>query len=109
MKKNFNPCIDLKTIMQEDALLTQGQCYRGVLSRTSEDQYLFEEETHKPVDRHGRRNPKLFDGHYVSLVHMQNGKYQVHMRTIDASSSLDRRDLAFQVYSELLTAFEIID
>ena len=109
MKKNINLCIDLKTIMQEDALLNLGQCYRGVLSRTSEDQYLFEEETHKPVDRHGRRNPKLFDGRYVSLVHMQNGKYQVHMRTIDASANLDRKDLAFQVYSELLDAFTIID
>ena len=102
-------CIDLKTILQEDALLNPGQCYRGVLSRTSEDQYLFEEETHKPTDRNGRRNPKLFNGRYVSLVHMQNGKYQVHMRTIDASAPLDCRALAFHVYNELLTAFEIID
>lgn len=109
MKKNLNLCIDLKTIMQEDALLTPGQCYRGVLSRNSEDQYLFEEETHKVIDRHGRRNPKLYDGRYVSLVHMQNGRYQVHMRTINASEVPDRRDLAFSVYSELLAAFEIID
>ena len=109
MKKNMNLCIDLKTIMQEDALLNPGKCYRGVLSMTGEDSYLFEEEVNKPIDRHGKRNPKLFDGKYVSLVHMANGRYQVHMRTIDASSSLDRRDLAFQVYSELLTAFEIID
>ena len=109
MKKNVNLHIDLKTIMQEDALLNEGQCYRGVLSRTSENQYLFEEETHKHVDRHGRRNPKLFDGRYVSLVHMQNGKYQVHMRTIDASSILDRKELAQGVYWELIEAFTIID
>lgn len=109
MKKNVNLCIDLKTIMQEDALLKQGQCYHGVLSRTGEDQYLFEEETHKHVDRHFRRNPKLFDGRYVSLVHMRNGRYQVHMRTIHAGEVRDHRDLAFQVYSELLTALEIID
>lgn len=100
MKKNVNLCIDLKTIMQEDALLKQGQCYHGVLSRTGEDQYLFEEETHKHVDRHIRRNPKLFDGRYVSLV---------HMCTIHAGEVRDHRDLAFQVYSELLTALEIID
>lgn len=109
MKKNINLCIDLKTIMQEDALLNPGQCYRGVLSRTSEDQYLFEEETHRPTDRHGRRNPKLFDGQYVSLVHMQNGKYQVHMRTIDASSTLNRKELAQNIYGELIEAFTIID
>ena len=109
MKKNVNLCIDLKTIMQEDAHLSEGQCYRGVLSRTSEDSYLFEEEIYKPIDRHGRRNPKLFDGRYVSLVHMQNGRYQVHMRTINATEAPDRRDLAFQVYCELLDAFSIID
>ena len=109
MKKNVNLCIDLKTIMQEDAQLNEGQCYRGVLSRTSKDQYLFEEEIYKPIDRHGRRNPKLFDGQHVSLVHMQNGRYQVHMRTINASEVSDHRDLAFRVYSELLDAFSIID
>ena len=107
MKKNMNLCIDLKTILQEDTLLNPGQCYRGVLSRTENDQYLFEEAVR--VDRHGRRNPKLFDGQYVSLVHMQNGKYQVHMRTIDASAALDRKQLAFSVYNELLTAFDIMD
>jgi hypothetical protein len=109
MQKNVNLCIDLKTIMQEDALLNPGKCYRGVLSRTSEDQYLFEEETHKTTDRHGRRNPKLFDGHYVSLVHMQNGRYQVHMRTIDASAAINRKKLALSVYLELVEAFTIMD
>ena len=107
MQKNTNLCIDLKTIMQEDALLNPGQCYRGVLSRTDEDQYLFEEAVSK--SQHARRNPKLFDGKYISLVHMQNGKYQVHMRTIDTTTQLDRNALAFQVYHELIEAFTIID
>lgn len=107
MNKNTNICVDLKTIMQEDVLLTEGQTYRGCLTRDGEDHYLFEEAVR--IDKHGRRNPKLFAGDYVSLVHMQNGKYQVHMRTIDASSALDRKELAFKVYSELLNAFNIID
>ncbi|MBQ8240280.1 MAG: hypothetical protein IJZ38_05515 [Bacteroides sp.] len=109
MQKNTNICVDLKTKMQEVSLLEIGKCYRGCITRDDEEHFTFEEEIYKPIDRHGRRNPKLFDGQYVSLVHMQNGKYQVHMRTIDASSTLDRRDLAFQVYNELLDAFTIID
>jgi hypothetical protein len=107
MKKNVNICIDLKTIMQEDTLLNPGQCYRGVLSRTEEDVYLFEEAA--PANHVHRRNPKLFEGRYVSLVHMQNGRYQIHMRTIDASALPDSRLLAQQVYRELLDAFCIID
>lgn len=107
MKKNVNLCIDLKTLLQEDAQVTLGRCYRGILSRTGEDQYLFEEAA--PSRQHCQRNPKLFNGKHISMVHMQNGKYQVHMRTIDASSAPDPRLLASQVYTELLEAFNIID
>ena len=106
MQKNMNLCVDLKTVMQNDANLLEGQCYTGVLTRDGEEYFIFEESCHK-----GRppRNPKLFDGNYCSLVHMQNGKYQIHMKTINASAIEDRRDLAFRVYTELLTAFSIID
>lgn len=108
MQKNTNLCVDLKTILQEDSHLNLGQTYRGVLTRDSEDHYLFEEET-KTSGHCYRRNPKLYDGRYVSLVHMQNGRYQVHMRTIDIATVHDRQELAFKVYSELLLAFEVID
>lgn len=107
MKKNTNLCIDLKTVMQQDTVLNQNCIYRGVLSRTGENQYLFEEAV--AAARHPHRNPKLFEGKYVSFVHMQNGRYQAHLRTIDVTSCPDRRQLAFNVYAELLKAFEIID
>ena len=108
MIKNTNLCIDLKTIMQEDALLKEGRTYRGVLTRDSEDHFLFEEEAHNSSPR-PRRNPKLFNGRFCALVHMQNGKYQIHMKTIEASNTIDRQELAFKVYVELLEAFKIID
>jgi hypothetical protein len=106
MEKNTNLCVDLKTVMQRDAHLLEGQPYNGLLTRDGEDHFIFEESVHK-----GRcpRNPKLFDGHYCSLVHMQNGRYQIHMKTINASAISDRQEFAFRVYSELLTAFNIID
>lgn len=106
MQKNLNLCVDLKTVMQYDAHLVLGQCYTGVLTRDGDDHFIFEESSHK-----GRvtRNPKLFDGNYCSLVHMQNGKYQIHMKTINASEINDRHDFAFRVYTELLTAFNVID
>ena len=108
MNKNTNLCVDLKTILQEDTMPTEGQCYRGVLTRDGEDHYLFEEEA-KTSGQHLKRNPKLFDGKFINLVHMQNGRYQVHMRTIDASAAIDRRDLAFKVYNELIDCLNIID
>lgn len=108
MNRNTNLCVDLKTKMQEDILLTVGKCYRGVLTRDAEEHYLFEEEVHISGHR-PKRNPKLFDGEFCSLVHMQNGKYQIHMKTIDASAITDRIILAGKVYDELLNALKIID
>ena len=77
----------------------------GVISRT-DDGFRFEEAVKaKSV----RRNPKLYDGKYCSLVHRQDDKYQIHMKTIQANKSLDRGMLAFDVYSEILNAFNVID
>ncbi len=106
MKKNLNLCVDLKTVMQNDTLLVEGQCYNGVLTRNSEEQFTFEESCHRISCR---RNPKLFDGKYCSLVHMQNGRYQIHMKTINASQVANRKQLALNVYSELLTALSVMD
>lgn len=105
MQKKTYSSVELSCILQQDSELTSDKCLNGVISKT-DDGFRFEEAVRK-----GRlkRNPKLFDGIYCSLVHMQNGKYQIHMKTIDASTCVDRQDLAFKVYSELLHAFEIID
>ena len=107
MNKNTNLCVDLKTVLQRDTLLAEGIPYNGVLTRDGDQHFLFEEAVRH--NRHGRRNPKLFDGNFISLVHMQNGRYQCHMKTINASGDFDRQQIAFKVYSELLTAFNIID
>ena len=106
MKKNLNICVDLKTVMQSETHLTIGHCYRGMLSRTGEDKFLFEETVSERTIRH---NPKLYKGKYVSLIHMQNGRYGVYMRTIDPSVTIDRKELAFKVYSELMEALEVIE
>lgn len=90
---------------EHSTALEEGQCLNGVISKTS-DGFRFEEAV---KCRPNKRNPKLFDGRYCSLVHMQNGRYQIHMKTINASSVADPVELAFLVYNELIHAFQIID
>lgn len=98
--------ITLTCVMQQEELNAQS-CPTGVMSINAEDgSFRFEESVRK---RRPLRNPKLFDGKYCSLVHMQNGRYQVHMKTITAGGTFDHQELAFKVYSELLTALSIID
>ncbi len=107
MKKNVNLCIDLKTLMQEDVMLCKGMCYRGVLSRTDEHEYLFEECV--PAARHYHRHPKLYDGRYVNLVRKMNGRYQVRMRDIDATIVTDPHELAHRIYMELQEALSVME
>jgi hypothetical protein len=103
-KKTYND-IQLNCVFQHVTDLPESACLPGIISR-HEDGFRFEESCARKVCT---RNPKLFDGQYCSLVHMQNGKYQIHMKTINASQVTDRNALAFNVYSELLTALAVID
>ena len=104
MVKNTNLCVDLKTVMQKDPLLVEGQCYNGILTRDSDTHYRFEETIRK-----GRRprNPKLFDGKHISMVRKSNGRYQIHMTAM--GEKLDRENYAFEIYREVVSALKIID
>ena len=105
MIKNTNLCVDLKTVMQHDALMVEGQAYNGVLTRDGEDHYRFEEAVrHTPT----YRNLKLYEGKYISLTHRRNGKYHCYMRGITPTPDLDRGALALRVYAELVEALGII-
>lgn len=106
MQKQTILNVNLLTNLQQGQALNQGRCYSGVFTKVSETDYLFEEAAFRA--RANVRNPKLFMGEYISLVHMQNGRYQVHCRTIVPYADLDISELAFKVYSELLTALRQI-
>lgn len=106
MRKKTYSQIELSCTFQQQEELTPEQCINGVISKSEDGNFRFEEAV--KGHRH-KRNPKLYDGDYCSLVHMQNGKYQIHMKTINASGISDRLKLAFNVYVELITAFNIID
>lgn len=102
MKKTVYTAIELSCILQQDSEISTDKCLNGVISPT-EKGFRFEEAIRK-----GRapRNPKLFDGDYISLVRMQNGKYQCHLKTFDPCGSGNAKELAFKVYSEMINAFK---
>ena len=108
MKKNTLLCVDLKTIMQDDALPCPGRTYRGVLTRDAEHHYLFEEEAHASGRIH-RLNPKLYVGRHLSLVRRQDGRYQLHCRAFKADALGNRNELASKIFSELVEALQIIE
>ena len=101
-KKNYYN-VDLTCAFQQAENFENNQCLNGVFSKTSNG-FLFEEAIRK-----GRppRNPKLYDGKYISMVKMQNGRYQCHLKTMD--KGFDKRTFAEEVYQEIVNALKIID
>lgn len=100
-KKTFVNTTLACTFQQEE--IKENECLKGVISKAN-DGFKFEEAVKQK--RH-RLNPKLFDGKYCSLVHMQNGRYQIHMRTIDATTIIKPEEFASKVYKELVKALKI--
>ena len=96
--------VDLTCSFQQVEGVDKDLCLHGVMSR-QDGRFVFEEAVKCNKDR---RNPKIFEGQYCSLVHMRNNKYQIHMKTIDATKVVDASKLAFGVYNELLQAFNIL-
>ena len=102
-KKNYSN-VNLTCSFQQVEEIENNQCLNGVFSKTTEG-FRFEEAAKGHRDK---RNPKLFDGKYVSMVRMQNGRYQLHLKTMD-TADFDRDSFAFGVYSEITNALRIID
>lgn len=103
MKKTIINNTTVTVVLQHAGELPANQCFNGVLSLDADrNEVLFEETIRK---RRPARNPKLFDGRYISLVRMQNGRYRCYLKALDLCGSGNAKELAFQVYGELISAF----
>lgn len=106
MYKKIFSNVSLKVVMQQPEVANQRMCLAGVLSKNG-DECLFEQSVKQ---KRPRRNPKLYEGQYVSLVHRSDGKYACSLKCInDKEKDFDHHTLAFRIYLELISALEIIE
>lgn len=99
--------ISLQLVMQQPEVINQPMSHAGVLSKNP-DGYKFEEAVKL---KRPRRNPKLYEGNYVSLVHRSDNKYACTLKYIQPKSGeqeFDHHDVAFRIYMELIDALQII-
>lgn len=97
--------ISLQLVMQQPEVANPFKSHAGVLSKNP-DGFRFEEAV---KIKRPRRNPKLYEGQYVSLVHRSDGKYACSLKCIsDQKKDFDHHDMAFRIYMELISALEII-
>lgn len=98
MKKQYQN-INLTCLFQQVEELSSDQCLSGLFSRNTDGTFSFEEVIPKVRDV---RNAKLFDGQYISMVRMKNGKLQIHFKVIESID--DPRKLAQQIFNEVTKA-----
>ena len=97
--------ISLQLVMQHFESVEQTKSHAGVLSRY-QDGFRFEEAVKQ---KRPRRNPKLYEGQYVSLVHRHDDKYACTLKHIAINGKdFDHHTMAFRIYLELIDALQII-
>ena len=98
--------INLQLVMQQpQVVINPSMSHTGVLSKDG-DGFRFEEAVKQ---KRPRRNPKLYEGDYVSLVHRSDGKYACTLKHIATpDEDFDHHNVAFRIYLELIDALQII-
>ena len=95
----------LQLVMQQPQVTDQPMCLAGVLSK-NENEFRFEQSVKQ---KRPRRNPKLYEGQYVSLVHRSDNKYACTLKCITPKTEgFDHHNVAFRIYLELIDALQII-
>ena len=98
--------ISLQLVMhQPQGVINPSMSHTGVRSRNGAG-FRFEAAVKQ---KRPRRNPKLYEGDYVSLVHRSDGKYACTLKYVrPKDEDYDHHDVAFKIYLELIDALQII-
>ena len=104
---------DLKTILSSDTRMKTGREYRGVLKRDSDavvDEFLYRDahytfiETLPPAAC--RRNPRLFDGKYVTLTRWNDGTIRLYFKKLRTDEDFTVDGYALAVCNEIRLALK---
>ena len=103
-------CVDLKTILHSDSVMTTGKEYRGILRRDS-DAEIEEFRCHDPhytfVETQpwlSKRNPHVFDGRYITVTRRDDGSLRLNFKELPKGANFNLERFALGVYNELCMA-----
>ena len=107
--RNTHICVDLKTILRNDACMKAGKGYLGVLRRDEiceefrcEEHFTFREETLAPA--FCKRNPQIFRGEFITITRRDDGSYRPNFRPIPKGEGFSLERYALGVYNEICMA-----
>lgn len=103
-------CVDLKTILHSDSVMTTGKEYRGILRRDS-DAEIEEFRCHDPhytfVETQpwlSKRNPRVFAGKYITITRRDDGTLRPNFKPMRVGKDFNLERFALGVYNELCMA-----
>lgn len=101
MKKNVILCVDFITRLQEDAYMKVGKNYKGVIRMTEANEKLeFDEQVHRTCER----NPIVWTGEHINIHKTKDGRYSIHLKKTELSSTLKLRTLAIELLRDAIRA-----
>lgn len=90
--------------LQDGSEIKENYCLHGLLTPMGSS-FRFEEEIKQPAKPY-RRNPKIFDGEFISLVRKEDNSIQFSFKS--SKANFDPENFAFNVYSEVVKAINKI-
>lgn len=104
---------DVKTILSSDDRMKTGKDYLGVLRRDSDgvvDEFLCRDPhytfTEMLPTATAKRNPRLFDGQYITITRRENGSLHPNFKHIDIGKGFSVDGFAIAVMGELRQALK---
>ncbi len=99
-------CIDLRTLLREDALLKVGKAYFGSLVLDDEFGASFVERGCMAPEK---RNIRLFNGHFITLTYrFRDGHVRFNFKEVSAGEGFDVERFAVGVMREIRQAWECL-
>lgn len=106
--RNTDLCMDVKTFLRDDRYTKIGKDYTGLLRRDSDDHYLFV-ETEQPASAACKRNPRLFEGKYISVTRrLRDGHVRFNFKEVDFGVGFNPLSFAVGVMREILKALRCL-
>ena len=103
-------CVDLKTILHSDPVMTTGKTYQGMLRRDS-DAEIEEFRCHDPhftfvetMPWLSKRNPRVFAGKYITITRRDDGTLRPNFKPMKVGADFNLERFALGVYNELCMA-----
>lgn len=112
MRNNTLIGVDVKTRLQIDGLMKPGKEYRGILRRdlTNSPECLYDEHLtfiESLPSSSGKRNPKVFEGQYLSITRREDGSPRINVKNIKLYNGFSIESYAFEVANELAEGLQI--